>query len=476
MDDPPPPTPSSIIPSPGHASTGQENERTGKVRPIGLRNLATILLLGTTGQIAWLLENNWFNVFVYDEITTDPAPIAWMVGVSAIVATITTLVMGTVSDRTRGRFGKRKPFIVFGYVIWGIITAIFPLVDWIQDVGIAVVMVVIVDAVMTFFGSTANDAALNAWITDIGHSSNRNRIQSLNSITALLASVVGLGLAGIMIQALGYFIFFYLLGGIVTASGIIAMALIPSPEQVPAPEEVLQGQQRGSIWHEFTTLVDPRVLRENRTLFLLFINMAISGIAAQVYTPYLFIFVENYLGLTKDVLSVYMIFILGITLVVLAIVGMVSHRFNRRTLIVAGTITGGIFMVLAGIVVPSLKAMPEAIPLALGLYVLGMVPGLAAGVAHGGWLQETYPSGNVGKFQGVRMIFMVLLPMVIGPGIGAAVISTFGIPDGTGGFIPTPEIFLAGGVISLFALVPILLINKAEGLVKLDKGNDHGSK
>nr|MDO8111225.1 MFS transporter [Candidatus Sigynarchaeota archaeon] len=352
------------------------SEEPGRVRPIGLRNVFTILLLGTTGQIAWLLENNWFNTFVYDEITTDPAPIAWMVAVSAVVATLTTLLMGTVSDRTRSKFGNRKPFIVFGYVAWGIITAVYPVVDWIQDVSIAVVMVVIVDAVMTFFGSTANDAALNAWITDIGHSSNRNRIQSINSITALLASVVGLGLAGVIIDSLGYFTFFYLLGGIVSVSGIIGAALIPTPK-----ENTSHVEHEKSLWHELGALLDPRVLRDNRTLFLLFVNMAISGIASQVYAPYLLIFVESYLGLPKTAMSAYLIVILGVTLLSLAIVGLISHRFNRRTLVIAGTIIGGVFMVLAGIVVPFLRVLPDAIPWALLLYAIGIIPGLAAGVA-----------------------------------------------------------------------------------------------
>ncbi len=436
----------------------------GRVRPIGRRIVITILLLGTTGQIAWLLENNWFNTFVYDMITTDPAPIAWMVGVSAVVATLTTLIMGTISDRTRSKIGKRKPFIVLGYIAWGIITAVYPVVDWIQQVGFAVVMVIFLDAVMTFFGSTANDAALNAWIADVGHSSNRNRIQSINSITSLLASIVGLGLAGVIIDTLGYFVFFYLLGGLVSVSGLIGAALIPTSNELVAP-----GKHEGSIWRELASLLDPRVLRENRILFLLFVNMAISGISSQVYAPYLLIFVEHYLGIGKDVMSLYLAVILAITLLCLAIVGLISHRFNRRTLVITGTITGGIFMVLAGILVPLLKDVPGAIPWALTLYVLGLIPGLAAGVAHGGWLQDTYPEGNIGKFQGVRMIFMVLLPMVIGPPIGAAIITAFGIPDGSGGFIPTPEIFLVGGIISLFAIIPILAIQKSEGVVRLDR-------
>ncbi|MHA1561824.1 MAG: hypothetical protein ACTSPA_06820, partial [Promethearchaeota archaeon] len=54
----------------------------------------TIVTLAIVGEIAWAIENTWFNVFVYDEITKDPAPIAWMVAVSAITATLTTIFIG----------------------------------------------------------------------------------------------------------------------------------------------------------------------------------------------------------------------------------------------------------------------------------------------------------------------------------------------------------------------------------------------
>ena len=30
--------------------------------------------LAITGQIAWAVENTWFNTFVYDTITPDPRP------------------------------------------------------------------------------------------------------------------------------------------------------------------------------------------------------------------------------------------------------------------------------------------------------------------------------------------------------------------------------------------------------------------
>ena len=85
-----------------------------------------LVLLGFSGQLAWGVENQFFNTFMYDKITPDPRPISWMVAASAIVATITSILMGALSDRLRTRWGKRKPLILFGYLMWGIFTIAFP--------------------------------------------------------------------------------------------------------------------------------------------------------------------------------------------------------------------------------------------------------------------------------------------------------------------------------------------------------------
>ena len=135
----------------------------------GKRNWAVIILLGLSGQIAWNVENSWFNTFVYDTITPDPKPIAVMVALSAVVATVTTLVIGTLSDR----IGRRRPFIFAGYILWALSTIAFPMSGWARSAGTAVFMVILLDALMTFFGSTANDAAFNAWVTDITDNSDR---------------------------------------------------------------------------------------------------------------------------------------------------------------------------------------------------------------------------------------------------------------------------------------------------------------
>ena len=74
----------------------------------------TLILVGLVGQFAWTIENMYFNVYLYNTISTDPGYISAMVGWSAAAATLTTLLMGALSDRV----GKRKLFICGGYILW----------------------------------------------------------------------------------------------------------------------------------------------------------------------------------------------------------------------------------------------------------------------------------------------------------------------------------------------------------------------
>ena len=50
--------------------------KTGKCdsmeRKLGLRTWTSLLLIGLFGQFAWTIENMYFNVFLYNTISTDP--------------------------------------------------------------------------------------------------------------------------------------------------------------------------------------------------------------------------------------------------------------------------------------------------------------------------------------------------------------------------------------------------------------------
>ena len=137
------------------------------------------------GQVAWVVENMYLNVFIYKMFAASASDISLMVSASAIAATVTTVLMGALSDRV----GKRKLFICGGYVLWGISILCFTLVraDIISGVisatasaaSVGVSLTIILDCLMTFFGSTANDAAFNAWLTDSTDEGNRDYLCDL---------------------------------------------------------------------------------------------------------------------------------------------------------------------------------------------------------------------------------------------------------------------------------------------------------
>ena len=147
-----------------------------------------LTVFSLVGQVAWVVENMYFNVFIYKMFHASAAQISLMVAASAIVATLTTIFIGALSDRV----GKRKVFICVGYLLWGISILSFALirVDVISPMvsaGAAVTTVcinltILMDCVMTFFGSTANDACFNAWLTDSTDDTNRGAAEGINAM------------------------------------------------------------------------------------------------------------------------------------------------------------------------------------------------------------------------------------------------------------------------------------------------------
>ena len=72
--------------------------------------LPTLIIFSLVGQIAWVVENMYFNVFIYNMFGASAENISTMVALSAVTATVTTLLIGALSDKV----GKRKLFICGG--------------------------------------------------------------------------------------------------------------------------------------------------------------------------------------------------------------------------------------------------------------------------------------------------------------------------------------------------------------------------
>ena len=219
----------------------------------------TLALFGLMGQVAWVVENMYFNVFIYKMFHASASQISLMVSASAIAATLTTWLMGALSDR----IGKRKVFICGGYLLWGVSILAFSLLkpefletltgSVVAAASLGVSLVIILDCVMTFFGSTANDACFNAWMTDMGDESNRGAIEGINAMMPLVAILVVFGgfMAFDLDKASSWTMIFVIIGLAVIIIGALGFIMIDEPKNI---EKGSSGSYLKTITYSFSWL------------------------------------------------------------------------------------------------------------------------------------------------------------------------------------------------------------------------------
>lgn len=432
-----------------------------KAASIGRKIWLPVLLFGLIGQIAWVIENMYFATFaqnLFDDTARfgDTYYIATtlMVIMSAVTATVTTIFAGSLCDKT----GRRKPFIAYGYIIWGAAIMLFAAIpvdfDATASVGI-IVMLVVFDCIMTFFGSTANDAAFNTWLTDVTDSGNRGRINSVLSIMPVLAMVLAIVVAMFTFDKGAenpkmYKLFFVIIGIVPMLAGIAAIfTLKDSPN-------IVKNSNPNYLKETFYGF-RPSVFRRNKMLYVTLGAMCLLGVSQQVFMSYLINFIAKTLGITD-----YFLPLGGVILGAAAITGVSGVLFDKLGrknfyypmlgVVVAGTV-----------IVYLLKFMSASayLPILIvgGIIMMGSL--LAMNGALMSSFQDYIPKGCEGRFQGVRMCFTVLVPMIVGPIISLIIgINSFDPHDELATTAPPFEMFLASAVVALLAAVPIFFIRK----------------
>ena len=429
-------------------------------KKLGIRKWLTLIVAGFVGQLAWAIENNYFNLYVFD-CTGDTKYITIMTAASAAAATITTLLMGALSDR----LGKRKAFISFGYILWGLSIILFAFLDPHSSLNIVAstamtsgVMIVIMDCIMTFFGSTANDAAFNAYVTDNTDTSYRGKVESVLSILPLIAMIAVVGLAGALTSGepahVNWQLFFYIFGGLTSAVGLVCIFLIPKENLEPNREE----PYIKNIFYGFR----PSVIKENKMLYVVLTTFAIFSIGIQVFMPYLMVYIQKVLGVidteTSPTFTITLVVVLLTASTITVVFGLFMDRIGKNRVMipaigvaVAGAI--GMFLVQPG------SFAQGGVMIAGTILMTGFMVGTAV---FGAKVRDYTPEKEVGLFQGVRMIFLVLIPMVTGPFIGRGISYInphYYLNDyGEKTILPNQFVFLFAGIVIALGVLPALYI------------------
>ena len=411
----------------------------------------SLALFGLIGQIAWVVENMYFNVFIYNMFGASPTEISVMVSASSVVATLTTLFIGALSDK----IGKRKIFISAGYILWGvsilgfalvredIISAVFPTLTSVSALCIAIT--VALDCVMTFFGSSANDAAFNAWLTDAAEPKKRGMAEGVNSMMPLVAilAVFGGFMSFDLSESRAWCTIFIIIGCIVVLVGIASIFLLDEGERTVKSEEPY-----------FKTILfsfRPSTVKNNPLLYLTVISFALFGISIQVFMPYLIIYYEVSLELENYV------FVMAPAIILASIVTALFGKCYDKLGFIHSLIPTLISLALGYLF---LFSFTNTVLVFIGslLMMTGYLTGMAV---FGAMLRDKIPANRAGAFQGIRIVGQVLIPGIIGPMIGAWVLSDAEVminSDGTESFIPSRVIFLAALLVLVLVIISVSVI------------------
>ena len=420
-----------------------------------------LTLFSLIGQVAWVVENMYLNVFIYNMFNATADDISTMVAASAISAALTTIFIGALSDRV----GKRKLFMCAGYILWGISILGFCFIR--LDFGdpsfvmatnasaVAVSLVIILDCVMTFFGSSANDAAFNAWLTDSTDNTNRGAAEGINAMMPLVAILAVFG--GFMFfdltLASSWVWIFAIIGGVVIAIGILGIFLIKdSPKCV---------KSETGYWQNLIYGFRPSTVKGNKSLYFYLASFILFNISIQIFMPYLIIYYEKSLGMADYVFIMAPAIILAS--VATALWGKVYDKkgFDFSGLIaLASLMTGYVLLYLF---------KGTALVFAGSLFMMcGYLCGMAV---FGAKIRDLTPDGKAGMLQGVRICAQVLIPGVIGPKIGSWVLRNaekVENNDGTFSFLPNENIFLAALVVAVVLTVLLVVLRPKKPVRTVD--------
>lgn len=454
-----------------------------------------IIIFGLFGQIAWIVENMYFNVFMYRTVTYDPAAVWAMVAASAVIATIATLIGGLFSDK----IGKRKKIMSWGYIIWGFTVMAFALIskdntaklfglsinsDAMKIQAITVAIIVVMDCIMSYIGATSNDAAFNAWVTDNTDSTNRGIVEGVLAIMPIVALAIVFGGLDWLVQdtyiniqtgevvknyvigettripSNNWWLFFVILGSVTTLIGVVGLFLIKDKKDLKPNDKI----KIKDIFYGFKL----KVIKENKMFYIVLIIIAIIGIANNSYMSYLITFIETTLGISNYILPVGIIIVLSAGLSV--VFGGIIDKHDRTKFLIPFVILyilGAVSMFFVSVFV-SYSKTPLLMMVLLSVVSTALMTGnLVLCAIQSAFVRDLTPPDKVGLFQGVRMFFSVLIPMCVGPGITTFITKTgtnSGLVDPATGeaiYAPSPYMFIAAGVVVLFVLIPAYFIVKS---------------
>lgn len=411
------------------------------------KNWFILIIFGLAGYAAFTVQDQWINVYIFDKITPDPSIVAMKTALQALAATISTFLIGTISDR----IGKRKPFMLLGLLIWGLMAIAFPFIGSyaVDNASTGIIIIISLAMFMSFCTSAAYDSSYQAWLTDNTNKSNRGMVFGIVGMVPLLVVLIASG-AGAIIDNFGYKAFFMGSGVIIGGLAVLSTVFISDKNAEKKTEKT-------HLIKDLAGVFTPKSFKENKIIFLVFTFSTVMLVAQYTIQAYDLIYMNSFLGITKTAAGLLGLIVVPVTIVASLIYGRLNDKGKSYNILMVAPMLLAVGMFGFSIS----KSMWQ-----LGLFKVFSTLGTVGLMLTAMVISKNLVSKDQrGQFEGVRVFFQMLIPMLIGPALGSTLIRVFGQPtimNGVEGFVPTPIIYQVAGVISLLSYIFLFILLRAK--------------
>ena len=351
----------------------------------------------------------------------------------AVASVVANPVFGYLSDRTRGRFGRRRPWLLGGVVVGLAASVVIAVADSVAMLAVGWVLA------QTAYNASL--AAVAAMLGDQVHERRRASASGIFGAAAFLGTVPPLLLATLVPGRIALVV----LAMPVVAVLVVAVCCFVIDD--PRLEVAARSPRAVAV------RVRLRVAR-NRAFAWIWLQRFLMQLSFSLVTAFTLYFVAARLRATPDESApvVALTTMIGGAAIVVAALGagFLAARRGRY----------GRYIVLAAAALTVAAVLRAGVTDSTMLWISAAVGGVGLGVFYAVDLAlalRTVPPGEAGGYLGVFNIAETL-PQTIGPGVALAVLAVAGTDPVSGGTDNYGALYLVAAGVAVLALVPLVFL------------------
>lgn len=411
------------------------------------KNLIGLIIFNFGIGAYWMVENFWINLYWTRNVDPRVSYVGLMVALSAFIGIITQIIFGALSDSSKSKHGRRRPFMLFAAITGGIAMCFFPLTRTFSILLMAVMFAIIMDALITFFGDISTPPRM-AFLAEWTELKERGKINAIMGIAGALSMFTVVAFSGYIIDFAGPDFVFYYAGIALIMCGIIFFIISEEPQVIEQKKSWIENLKETYTLESY---------RQNKSLYILLLFLFINTIGVQVIIPYIFIYIEATFGITGMTLAFVLVALGGISFLLSFIIGILVDKFGRKIMMYFIAMIGAISAFCFAFI-----PINQSLTLVLIFVIGGLMVGSSAAIVaiSDTWMQDLAPEDRKGSMLAYK-ITAIVIPMIPGALIGGFLADYGPKPAG---YFYSPVIFIVSAIFMLCS-IPFLK-NVEETLIK----------